>query len=521
MLYRPLVSLSFAVDYSFWELNPLGYHLTNLFFHILVCLVFYFFSKIILEKNMEAALLASLIFASHPVHSESVAWIFGRTDLIAGFFFLTAFYLYVLYKDKRKAFYLIVSLLVFAMALFSKEMAATLPFIVILYDLIFEKSRNSRKRWLPVAGYFVILAGYLFARHKVLGELTLPAQIQYSDFFYHLPWAIMNYLRLLFIPLNLSALHALPDKGDTGTLLIYIFLIGVIAALTIIVFRRDKRLFFLLAWIYITILPVMNRITMASATPVAERFLYIPSIGYALLIGYAFIFWGRHKKVVVSVLTGLILLFSAQTFYRNRVWSNEGVFFADMIENAPTTYRGYYNLGNYYYELGKLDTAIILWEKTLAVNPRMYAVRNNLGVIYEKRKLYDKAIAEYRKILAVKDYPEVHFNLGNVLIKQEHYKDAIDELHSALKGKPMYPEASYNLAMTYEDSGQFTEALKWYKETIRLKPDNPAPHNNLGILYAKMGDKEKAAGEFRLALKCKPDDYEAYYNLSLLSNRKP
>ncbi|MBI5328550.1 MAG: tetratricopeptide repeat protein [Deltaproteobacteria bacterium] len=436
-LYRPLVTLSFAIDYYFWRLNPAGYHFTNLILYLSVCLILYPLSKAILG-NDRAAMAASLIFASHPVHSESVTWIFGRTDLIAGFFSLSSFYLYLLYyNNKTKLLLLITSFAVFVLALLSKEIAATLPIIIILHNLLFNRGERGYKKWLPALGYLIILLSYMFLRQMVLGRLENPPVVSYPDFIYYLPWAVINYLKLLFLPINLSALYTLPHTNKMWVFFGLALVIVLCIVLSLSCIRRDKGLLFLILWVFVTILPVLNRIVMASTTPIAERFLFLPSVGFAILAGCVLKKAANQRNIVVITLL-IIIPFSIVAQQRNAVWKDELTLYRDILKTSPNAYFIHNNLGLIHYNQGRLDDAILEYKAALHLKPDYHGAYNNLGVAYSKQNRLYEAVAEYK---------------------------------NALRLKPDYAGAIYNLAAALEQLGRREEAIVLYNEFIKIAPD--------------------------------------------------
>jgi hypothetical protein len=285
-LFRPLSLLTLYLDYQLWGLNPFGFHLTSLLFHIgSTFLVFLFLWHLTRDKYASAA--AGFFFAVYPIHLEAVAWISGRFDVTCTFFFLLSLLLYLYFRQSGSLIYQGFSLLAFLGALLSKEMALTLPIVILVVNVFFPK--NTADRWgealKRMTAYWVILAGYVVLRILILKEMAgspdlhNPFFIFKGNLIYALKNLILRPFRPLFLPFN-EPVTASADLWETG----------ILAAISLFIltlpFRHRlpfKMLFFGLLFIVATAIPTF-RIFYVSETLQGSRFLYLPSIGACMVI---------------------------------------------------------------------------------------------------------------------------------------------------------------------------------------------------------------------------------------------
>ena len=464
--YRPFFLLSLAVDYNLWGLNPLGYHITNLVLHSLASFLVYQIGRR-LFLNSTPAFLGSMLFAVHPVHVESIAWISGRTDPMAAVFFLLSFYLYILFRDGKGFIMLIVSLIAYFFSLLSKEIGITLPLLLLIYELSFKQQsviqdkhshplltkggwgdfRDNRIRILQIAGiYLVISVAYLYIRALVLGETIGQSASSppidkriYTSF-----GIILDYIRIMILPVNLKVLYDTPLRESffDWKVISSLFLLAAVFISTLMSYRKNKTVFFIAVWFFITILPVSNIVPL-KPTMMAERYIYIPSIGICLLGGLVSYKICRIGSPLFSYSKALILIlfsiFSLITFQRNKLWTNETVYFAKAAEDASQNAYAHHNLGDVYRKTGRMKQAISEWQKAVEIYPL---------------------------------HPEANNSLANIALMQGDYPEAVRRYRIALKGRPENSESHYNLALALERLGNTDEAISHYREFIRRASPN-------------------------------------------------
>jgi len=442
--YRPFFLLSLAVDYNLWKLNPFGYHISNLILHAISSFMVYLVGRRLFSNHM-AAFIGSMLFAVHPVHVESVAWVSGRTDPMAALFFLLSFYLYMLFKDGKGFTMLVFSLTTYLFSLLSKEIGITLPLLLLVYELSFKpqaEPKHYRIKSLKVIGiYLIISLVYLYMRALVLGEAIgeFSASPPLEKRIYTSFGVILDYIRIMVLPVNLKLLYDVPLRESifNWQVISSLLLLCAVFIATLLTYRKDQMVFFAAAWFFITILPVSNIVPLRP-TMMAERYLYIPSVGICLLEGLVFykiyqtgFLLSPYLKVLIFL---LFIILSAITLQRNRLWKDEATYFAKMAEDAPQNTYAHHNLGETYRKAGNMDNAIKEWQAAIQLYPL---------------------------------HPEANNSLANVALIQGNYPEAVRRYKIAIQGRPENPESHYNIALALERLGDADEAAFHYREFIR------------------------------------------------------
>ncbi len=541
------------------------------------------------SQILSAPFIAALLFAAHPIHTEAVTWIGGIPELSFTLFYLFSFYLYI-YPVRDKSLNrikvngkwgnkIILSAIFFFLATLCKEPALTLPLLMLVYDYSFRKDTllltgrqaspfSSKtlyhliRRYLP---YLIVSIIYFILRTYALGGFApLPkrhTQLSNYEYFINVFPLFTQYLEKLILPINMNAFyvfHPISSIVEWKGIIAVILTLGFI--FLVYFFRRHKVVFLSLLLMVIPLLPVLYIPALGENT-FADRYLYLPSIGFVILISTAIPALCNNARVyqfkvlrqsanfvVISILVILTGLYSAGTIKRNYIWRDSYTLWTDTVEKSsdghiphnnlglvyfkqqrfdeaikeytmalklnPNYAEAHNNLGVAYREKGEINKAIGHYEIAIKLNPDYDSVYNNLGVLYFEIEEIDKAIEHYQTALKLKpEDPDVYTNLGNAYSAQGKFDEAIREYLIALKLKPDYPEPHYNLAFTYSKHGRFDEAIKEYMITIKLKPDYAKAHYNLGNTYFAQGKFEEARREYLIALGLKPEDVGTHYNI--------
>lgn len=503
--YRPLMFIVYMLNYHIFGLKPWGFHLVNILFHCgASVLVFLVIRKFLADRRVTASsvylsppFIAALLFVSHPIHTEVVTWIAGLPDVGFTFFYLLSFYLYMSFRDGAKGGYLL-SILSFAVATLFKEPTLTLPIMLIAYDSqvnkLDESISASIKRYTP---YVVVSVGYLVVRYYVLSGFSpmesYPDLSTYESIINIFP-LFSEYLTSLFWPFNLNLWHTFHPisspfeaKGMASIGVTVIFCIVAVTA-----YRKNKAFFFGLFLFVIPLLPVFY-IKGISGKPYAERYLYLPSVGYVLLLAI-FLAWSREKlprlaKSITIVFIIMAGLYTSGTINRNIVWQNSLNLWSDTVKKSPDSALAHIYLGFAYATQGQFERAIPEYQAALMLKPddvEASVAHNNLGNAYQSRGQLQRAILEYQMALELMfDYAEAHYNLGIAYAAQGQLDRAIPEYQGALMLKPDYAEAHYNLGIAYESQGQLDKAISEYQTILRLKPDFDEARQRLNDIVSK------------------------------------
>jgi protein O-mannosyl-transferase len=510
--YRITETSTFYLNYKLGGPAPSGFHLTNLLFHILVSVSVYFLAWVLLKKPLPAFFVGA-IFATHPVHTEAVSIISNRQELLTMLFLLLALILYVKVREAesvgktrrpRTWIFFGLSLIFYFLATAAKEVAIILPVLLFLFDFYFLGNsklgiRNSLKWYIPyliMAGLFVLFSitgprwhfRYPGLNVVSLGH-SLSAGRSYASILITQLRGFSEYLRLLFYPNQLSADYYFPIYQSIikPNIIFALFLLVSSLVLTIILFKRNRIISFGLAWFLINLLPVAN--ILPKTFFVAERYLYIPSFGFCLAIG--FLFWQMINRKSLRI-PGVILFSLVIMFYSVRT----------MVRNSD------------------LKSEQTLWSKTLIVNPMSVPGHANLGAVLLNSGRFEESIKESKKAIALNpSYVKPYYNLGIALMKSECYQGAINNLQIAVRLEPASVENHTALGATYQAIGNHSAAIKEFKISLTTN-GNPELHHALGISYRETGEYDEAIKEFRQAIALNPNLGEAYNDLGVEYGRK-
>ncbi|MDD2680086.1 MAG: tetratricopeptide repeat protein, partial [Candidatus Omnitrophica bacterium] len=391
--YRPLQTASYMWDYHFWQLNPYGYHLTNIILQALVAFLVFLLSYAIF-KEVDSALAVALLFALNPLHTEAVTYLSGRAEMLLGLFLLSALLLFM-------RGYRFLSWLSFILALLSKELAVVFPLLILAYLFYYrreelKKAGNFIKLLLP---FLVIDLVYLLLRVSFLSFARMhpPALTKYPLLLRItvLPEVILTYLRLLFFPLNLHMSWTITRPADFLGFFLNWFVLGLICVACFYILkdkRTDKRAALMLCWSLVFFLPQSGILPINAF--IAEHFIYLPSISFFMLIVYLFRRYLRKGLFIFAVI-GLGAFYGLLTFNRNFEWSDPAAFYEKITRFSPGSFQAHNNLGLQYEYRYLYAKAIIEYKKALEINPDLLEARSNLANLYFKLGKFKEARAEY------------------------------------------------------------------------------------------------------------------------------
>ncbi len=532
--YRPMMHLMYMIDYHTFGLKPWGFHLMNILFHSGVSLLVFGLTLEILRKCQTTSpnvylpsFIAAIFFAVHPVHTEAVTWVAGLPDVLTTFFYLLSLYLYIKAGEGLKVGYFF-SLLTFFIAILCKETALTLPIILIAFDYAFERREMRFSGYLKRYMLYFFLAGiYLILRSNALGGIIptkYDSQTNYRglsiyQFFINVFPLFNEYLEKLLLPINLNFWHTFhPIKGlFTGKGMVSLVVTILYASVTLIAMRRNKGAFFGLLLIFVPLLPAFY-IPGISGKPFAERYLYLPSVGLALIIALLVNWTKVNRPATVSILVAVCLmivgLYSVETLSRNTIWRDDITLYGDTVKKSPDSDLPHFNFGVKLREKGKIDEAIEQYQIALKMNPDYLDAHVNLGNIFlDDKGWIDKAIEQYQ--IAIKLNPndvDARNNLGNAFLSKGWTDKAVEQYQIALKLNPDKVEARYNLGNTLLYKGWIDKAIEQYQIAIRLNPNYADVHINLGNAYLNKGLVDKAIEEYQIAIRINPSNssYRSY-----------
>jgi tetratricopeptide (TPR) repeat protein len=526
-LYRPLVILTYAVNFALAGLTPWTFRLVNILLHLLVSWLIFLLALRIGVPRAGAAVGAAL-FAVHPIHTEAVTSIVGRAELLMAAGMLAGLWLAACGRRR-------LSLVAFATGLLSKEQAAMLPVAVLLYDLCLGRAPSSKHILTRYGGYAAVLGGYLLVRGLVLGGLA-PVPIPFIDN----PLAHLDagarvlgalkvagkYLWLCVWPASLSADYSynaipLPPSVLDPALLFGLVAWGGLVVWMIRSFRTgDRRAAFCIAFTLLVYLPASN-VVIPIGTIMGERLFYLPSAGLCLLAGLAydgvgcrvsgvgaqrslFILQPSALFVLRSLLIVICLALTARTALRNRDWINNDTLWRSAARVVPASAKMQHYVGRAAQAGGDWEEALRRYQEAIRIYPGYTrtdpALNINLGDVYFKLgKLRDATEALERAIVLAPASSSAHYNLGLVYARLGRYQEAEAPIRKALALKPEFPEASNALGRVLLEMGRAEEAISELDAALLQRPQFPEAHFNRGLALQTLGRREEAGVEFRFA----------------------
>jgi tetratricopeptide (TPR) repeat protein len=414
--YRPLQIITYAIDYSFWLLNPSGYHFTNIFLHILVSLCVLWLINI-LFKDSAISFLAAAFFLVHPVHTQAVSYISGRADSLALLFMLLSLIFYIKVCQAGSAGFFSLALFSFALALLSRENSLILPVLLLLYHLTFRQKLKFR----VILAFVIVALTYILLRLVALRHLLAisppPLSQRIPGFFV----AVANYLWLLLLPVNLHIEYGQRLFRFSDPLAIT----GMLSTLLLlaIAFRKinsNKLVFFCIAWFFLALLPQSNIYPLNAY--MAEHWLYAPSLGFCLILAYGLVYFSRQRniKIFIPAAVFILVFYAYFTARQNFFWQDPLIFFQRNLKYSPDSSLINNNLGKIYYSLGREKEAIALFRRAIEIYPGNINAYNNLASVYYNAGRKEEAIALFKKAIEINPARAalLYYNLAVIYLRE-------------------------------------------------------------------------------------------------------
>jgi tetratricopeptide (TPR) repeat protein len=522
--WHPLTWLSHMLDCQVYGIDPEWHHLTSLFFHLAGTLLLFLVLRRMTGDLWPSAFVAAL-FALHPLHVESVAWVAERKDVLSTFFWMLTLWGYLRYVEHPGMSRYLLVLLFFILGLISKPMLVTLPFVLLLLDYWpLNRIQLGQSRPLGLVRektpFFVLAAGscvITFVVQQSGGAVSSLNAIPLNPRLANALVSYVGYLGKMLWPHNLAVLYpyqgSLPGWQVAGACLL------LASIFFLVIYARKQYPYLVVGWLWYvgTLVPVIGLVQVGSQA-MADRYTYVPLIGIFIMIA-----WGvpelvarwRHRKVgLATVGAALLSILMATAWLQVRYWANSITLFEHAIDIAANSHKSHDNLGNALAGQGKLKEAVNHYLEALRIKPDYMKSHNNLGTVLARQGKLNKAISHFSAALRIKpDYAEAHYNLGTALAKKGKLKEAIKSYLEALGLKPDYVDAHYNLGIALASQGKLEKAIRHYTEALVIKPDYAEAHYNLGNVLMKQGRLNEAIGHYLKTLQIKPDYAKAHNNL--------
>jgi protein O-mannosyl-transferase len=538
--YRPVMHIIYMINYHIFGLAAWGFHLVNILFHAGVSvLVFFAASRLLGQSSANPPIpplakgeggrvfsppfMAALLFAVHPVNTEAVTWVAGLPELSFTFFYLLSLYLYMQETDDGRPSMtaLLLSAVSFFIAALSKETALTLPIVLLAYDSVFQKGHarlaGRLKRYVP---YLAVVGLYFAMRLNALetfAPLRRHTELSAYQCVINIFPLFSQYLEKLLFPVNLSAyypLHPIATLLTVRGILSFAITAAFIGA-TFLAARKNRAAFFGLVLIVVPLLPVLY-IPGLGENSFTERYLYLPSVGFSILIGLG-VRKASEKPVrswaVATAFSVIFGFYSLGTVLRIPVWRDNFSLWSDTLPKASDAAIPHSLMGDVFLFRGQNDRAVEQYKAALRIRPNLVIAHTNMAVAYKNLGLIDQAIMELQTAIELNPSSATgHASLGVIYNDSGMTDKALDELQSALKLNPYLPGAYIGLGDVYSSKGMMDEAIHQYQEGLRINPEFADARNNLGIAYARKGQLDKAIEQFEAATRLTPDDAMYHFN---------
>jgi tetratricopeptide (TPR) repeat protein len=533
--WKPLSWLSHMLDCELFGLRPGMHHLTNLLLHVantvLLLLVLNRISGALWPSSFVAAL-----FALHPLHVESVAWVAERKDVLGAFFWFLTIWAYSRYVDRPLFGRYLLVLLLFALGIMAKPMVVTLPFVLLLLDywplerMQLHSMKLKGERGMKQSSAFRLVCEKipLFVLSGAITVVTIIAQRQVGALksieAYPLTLRIANalvsyisYIGKMVWPHKLAVFYPYPtaiplwQSAGAGLLLIIVTVLFMKAA--------ANRPYLVVGWLWylVTLLPVIGLVQVGGQA-MADRYTYLSLIGLFIIIAWGvpslLAGWRQGKKAIALASAVLLLGFVTCSVLQVRYWRDSVSLFRHTDKVTSNNDVAHNHLGIALASQGKLEEAMSHYAAALRIKPREQYVHSNLGIALVRQGRLQEAIVHYEEALRIRpDFALAHNNLGNALATQGKLEEAMSHFSEALRSKPDFAEAHNNLGNALAIQGKFEEAMNHFSEALRSKPDYAGAHNNLGNAFAMQGKLEEAMNHYSEAARINPEHAQAHNNL--------
>ena len=470
--WHPLTWMSHMLDCQLFGLRPGMHHLTSLLLHTANGVFLFLVLRLMTGALWRSSFVAAL-FALHPLHVESVAWIAERKDVLGAFFWLLTMWAYVHYAERQTFSRYLLALLFFAMGLMAKPMLVTLPFVLLLVDywplnrlqfgqprndnnLRIIKSSTGRVLWekIPFFALTAISCVLTFLAQQKAGALKtldiIPLKIRTANALI----SYISYIGKMIWPHNFAVFYPHPGIIPMWQVVGAGLSLACLTVLSAMLFRAGRRFpYCAVGWLWYlgTLVPVIGLVQVGSQA-MADRYTYIPLIGLFIMISWGFydvVRGWKNRHIVLAISTGVVLLaLMACTWFQVGLWKN----------------------------------STMLFKHALNVTDNNYKAHNLLGIALEGQGRLTDALRHYSEALRIKpDYAEAQYNIGTILMRQGRLTDALRHYSEALRIKPDYADAHNNLGVALARQGRLKEAINHFYEALRIKPDFSHAHSNLGV----------------------------------------
>ena len=529
----PLTWITHMADYQFFGMESGWHHLTNVWLHALNALLLFAVLKRTTGARWPSALVAFL-FALHPLHVESVAWVAERKDVLSAFFWFLTLWCYARYVERPGVGRYLTVLLTFGLGLMAKPMIVTLPFVLLLLDVWPLRRAPLPWRWnaswvkplllekLPLLALAAGASAVTFLAQRSSGAV---APLVGMPLAFRLENALVSYLVYIgdmFWPAGLAVLYPLPRTLPV---------LGVAAAglalagISLVVARQLRaRPYLAVGWCWYlgTLVPVIGLVQVGTQSH-ADRYTYVPMIGLTIMLAWGAAElverWPRARNAVIAAAVAACLACLAVTWFQIEYWASTETLLGHALDVTSGNFILHHNLADYYLQQKRNEEARQHDAEALRINPMYMEARLNLALALSLLGRPGDAEVEYRRALeqqpAGKQMALAHSGLGAALAAQHRTTEALPELQLAVWLRPESAEGHYNLGTALAELGRNQEAASELAIAVRLEPEDAEAHYRLAVALAAQDQRNEAADEFAVVAQLRPADAVSQYNLAI------
>ena len=568
--WHPLTWLSHMLDWQLFGSNPAGHHLVNLIFHIANTLLVFLVLKRMTGVLWSSAFAAAL-FALHPLHVESVAWVAERKDVLSIFFWLLTMWAYIRYVKQSSVANYLLTLLVFALGLMAKPMLVTLPFVLLLLDYwpLARIPQGQEKKHTDTRFHrlyplilekipFIVLSAVFgviaFLAQQSGGAVASLTAISVKLRIYNALISYVEYIEKMIWPSRLAMFY--PHSGSNISILYAVISAILLLAVTVFILRFAKEHRYLATgwfWYLGTLVPVIGLIQVGSFA-MADRYSYITLTGLFIIIA-----WGLpellgkwpYRKIILWASSLMVLSILAVCAYlQTRYWKDTITLCQHALEVTENNHLAHFSmtrtllnqgrikeaiwhsseavrikpdyvdaingLGAALNRAGKIDEAISYYKRALEINPHLTKAHLNLAAAFMTKGRFAEAVTHYRIAEAVVDIPGMHSDFGYALVRLGRFKEAVTEYRKALSAMPNDPNVLNDLGYALANTGEFDEAISLYNKALQIAPDSINIHLNLSLALTSSGKFAEAIKEYEKILLIQPRSAVAHNDLAVM-----
>ena len=530
--WHPVTWLSHMLDVQMYGMNAGLHHITNLLFHIANAFLLF----MLLYRTTGAwrrSPMVAVLFAAHPLHVESVAWVAERKDVLSTFFWMLTMHSYIRYVRKPAPGRYLAVVAVFALGLMSKPMLVTLPLALLLFDVWplgrvrFETGQ--RQVWLRMIRekipLFVLVAASSIVTVIVQSRGGALQSFVAIPLYRRAANALVSYVAYLaqtLWPVNLAAFY---PYGRLSIGLAAASALGLIAVSVMAIRLSRGRSFIFVGWFWyvITLIPVIGLIQVGGQAR-ADRYTYVPLVGIFIIAAWGIPLilkrWKYRSAALPVAACILVCALAADARNQVRYWESDLALWKHAVQATADNYFARTNLGFALIDTGDVAAGIEQYNEALRINPDSPETHNALGVALVKQGQLDAAIEQYTMALRIRPgFADAHSNLGIALARRGETEKAFSEFRKALELSPENPEIQYNFGFALANRGRLDEAISHYRKALTIKPDYADAYFQMGNAFFGKEMLKEAADEYAKAIQIKPEYVDAHNNLGVILER--